>query len=76
MKMNIKIKLVTFISRWVGSCGYVWNVSSILNLNETRAFSTNGDQTNNLSPAVVYVDADTHKELILEDNRGKAGVYR
>ena len=71
--MNIKIKLVTSWLRGVGYCGYVWCVSSILYLNKTRAFSTN---SNNLSPAIVYADAGTHKELVLKDNRGKAGVYR
>lgn len=31
---------------------------------------------NNLNPVVVYENADTQKELIVGDSRGKAGVYR
>jgi len=31
---------------------------------------------NNLNPVVIYENADTQKELIVKDNRGKAGVYR
>ena len=47
-----------------------------LNLNKTRAFSTDGDNSNNLNPAVVYDNTDIQKELILKDNQRKAGVYR
>lgn len=49
---------------------------SVLNLNKTRAFSTDGDNSNNLNPAVVYDNTDIQKELILKDNQRKAGVYR
>jgi hypothetical protein len=31
---------------------------------------------NNLNPVAIYENADTQKELIVEDSRGKAGVYR
>jgi hypothetical protein len=60
-----------------GSWGYSsGNVFSVLNLNKTRAFSTDGDNSNNLNPAVVYDNTDIQKELILKDNQRKAGVYR
>jgi len=59
-----------------GSWVYVGNVSSVVNLKNTRAFSTDGDNSNNINPAVVYDNADIQKELILKDNQGKAGVYR
>jgi len=31
---------------------------------------------NNITPVAIYNNADTQKELILNQNRGKAGVYR
>ena len=27
-------------------------------------------------PAMVYINADLHKKSIIEENRGKAGIYR
>ena len=39
-------------------------------------FSTSSSKNgNNIIPAVVYTNADTQKESILNDNKGKAGIY-
>ena len=40
-----------------------------------RGFSTIGGNSNT-KPEVIYDNADTQKELIMKDNRGKAGIYR
>ena len=75
-KITITIKLITFSLHLGGSWVYVGNVYSVLNLKNTRAFSTDGDNSNNINPAVVYDNADIQKELILKDNQRKAGVSR
>jgi hypothetical protein len=50
------------------------NKNFILRL-EARLYSTINDN-NNVKPAVVYPNADTHRKEIMEENRGKSGVYR
>jgi len=75
-KITITIKLITFSLHLGGSWVYVGNVYSVLNLKNTRAFSTDGDNSNNINPVVVYYNADIQKELILKDNQRKAEVYR
>lgn len=44
--------------------------------NKTRAYSTDSNNSNKIEPAVIYANADTQKELIFRDNKGKSGVYR
>jgi hypothetical protein len=68
MKMNT-FKLATL--------GYVGYFSSIY-LNKPRfiSTSTNGDNSNKLNPAVVYDNLELHKDHILQENRGKCGIYR
>jgi group I intron endonuclease len=75
-KITITIKLRTFSLHLGGSWVYGGNVYSVLNLKKTRAFSTDGYNSNNINPAVVYDNADIKKELILKDNQRKAEVYR
>jgi len=80
MKMNMK--LVTFASCAFNICCiyYVnYICSSTLNLNKTRTFSTDRDNSaagNKFKPAVVYVNADTQKMQIIKENKGRSGVYR
>jgi len=50
-------------------------INKILRLLEVRFYSTRNDN-NNVKPAVVYSNADTHRKEIMEENRGKSGVYR
>lgn len=68
MKMNT-FKLATL--------GYVGSFSSIY-LNKPRfiSTSTNGDNSNKLNPVVVYDNLELHKDHILQENRGKCGIYR
>jgi group I intron endonuclease len=40
-----------------------------------RFYSIKNDN-NNVNPAVVYLNADTQKKEIMEENRGKSGIYR
>jgi hypothetical protein len=35
-----------------------------------------GDNSNNLNPAVIYENSDIQKDQILQENKGKCGVYR
>jgi hypothetical protein len=40
-------------------------------------YSTNNNiGNNNVVPAVIYTNANTEKELILKENKGKSGIYR
>uniref|UniRef100_UPI0030E0C6E7 hypothetical protein n=1 Tax=Ophiocordyceps sobolifera TaxID=94213 RepID=UPI0030E0C6E7 len=41
-----------------------------------RYYSTNNIGNNNIVPVVIYTNADTQKELIFNENKGKSGVYR
>ena len=38
-------------------------------------YSKNSNEINKFKPVVVYSNADTQKELIFKDNKGKSGVY-
>lgn len=74
--MKTKIKLVTLGLRGYGGVrglpGFGLFTSAGRSLK--RGFSTSGNS--NTKPVVIYDNADTQKELIMKDNRGKAGVYR
>lgn len=45
-------------------------------LNKTRSFSTYRDNSNKLNPAVVYTNADIQKMQIIQENKGRCGIYR
>jgi hypothetical protein len=42
----------------------------------TRAFSTGHDNSNKFKPAVVYTNADVQKMKIIQENKGRCGIYR
>lgn len=44
--------------------------------NKTRSFSTDRGNSNKFKPAVVYANADTQKMQIIQENKGRSGVYR
>ena len=52
--------------------------STLLGLNHFRFYYSNATYEDNLPivPVRSYLNADTDKFAILEDNRGKVGVYR
>lgn len=60
------------------------NIKLLSSVNTEAKSVTGAKQSNNyatnisskLKPAVVYHNADEQKELILNDNKGKSGVYR
>lgn len=77
----MKTKLIAFMSRvyWESYRGYASMISyasSALYLNKPRTFSSDGDNSNNFKPTVIYINADVKKTHIVEENRNKAGVYR
>jgi hypothetical protein len=39
-------------------------------------FSTPACNSNNLNPVVIYENVETQKDQILNENKGKCGVYR
>jgi hypothetical protein len=39
-------------------------------------FSTSACNSNNLNPVVIYENVETQKDQILNENKGKCGVYR
>jgi hypothetical protein len=35
----------------------------------------NSKNNNNINPVAIYLNVDVQKEQIMQENRGKAGVY-
>jgi len=48
-----------------------------LSIDQQSYLSTSsGDNSKKLKPAVVYTNADTQKKQIIEENKGRSGIYR
>lgn len=53
-------------------CSFGMGIRGTINI---RLYSTINDN-NNVNPVVVYSNADTQKKEIMEENRGRSGIYR
>jgi hypothetical protein len=44
---------------------------------QTRFFSSDDENgIGKITPAVIYINADTQKVILFKENRNKAGIYR